>query len=123
MKQDIRRLPDSELELMQIIWDREPPVTRTDIEEALAHPLAPTTILTFLTRLCDKGFLRLERRGKVNYYTPIVTRKAYLAQASRGVLDQLFGGSVAALATSLVDAGVSREDLEELRKMLEEGRL
>lgn len=123
MKQDIRRLPDSELELMQIIWDREPPVTRTDIEEALAHPLAPTTILTFLTRLCDKGFLRLERRGKVNYYTPIVTRKAYLAQASRGVLDQLFGGSVAALATSLVDAGVSKADLEELRKLLEEGRL
>ena len=123
MKQDIRRLPDSELELMQIIWDREPPVTRTDIEEALAHPLAPTTILTFLTRLCDKGFLRLERRGKVNSYTPIVTRKAYLAQASRGVLDQLFGGSVAALATSLVDAGVSKADLEELRKLLEEGRL
>ena len=112
MKQDIRRLPDSELELMQIIWDREPPVTRPEIEEALAktHPLAPTTILTFLTRLCDKGFLKLERRGKVNYYTPIITRKAYLAQASRGVLDQLFGGSVAALATSLVDAGVSRGD-------------
>ena len=125
MKQDIRRLPDSELELMQIIWDREPPVTRPEIEEALAstHPLAPTTILTFLTRLCDKGFLKLERRGEVNYYTPLVTRKAYLAQASRGVLDQLFGGSVAALATSLVDAGVSREELEELRRMLEEGRL
>ena len=31
MKQEIRRLPDSELELMQIIWAQEPPVTRTDI--------------------------------------------------------------------------------------------
>ena len=125
MKQDIRRLPDSELELMQIIWDREPPVTRPEIEETLAktHPLAPTTILTFLTRLCDKGFLAVERRGKVNYYTPLISRRDYLAQASRGVLDRLFGGSVAALATSLVDAGVSREDLEELRKMLEEGQL
>lgn len=29
MKQDIRRLPDSELELMQIIWDREPPVSHS----------------------------------------------------------------------------------------------
>ena len=78
---------------------------------------------SFLTRLRDKGFLKLERRGKVNYYTPLISRKTYLAQASRGVLDQLFGGSVAALATSLVDAGVSREELEELRRMLEEGRL
>lgn len=125
MKEDIRRLPDSELALMQIIWNKEPPVTRSDIEAALDgdHPLAPTTILTFLTRLRDKGFLKLERRGKVNYYTPLISRKTYLAQASRGVLDQLFGGSVAALATSLVDAGVSREELEELRRMLEEGRL
>ena len=125
MKEDIRRLPDSELALMQIIWNKEPPVTRSDIEAALDgdHPLAPTTILTFLTRLRDKGFLNLERRGKVNYYTPLISRKTYLAQASRGVLDQLFGGSVAALATSLVDAGVSREELEELRRMLEEGRL
>ena len=125
MKEDIRRLPDSELALMQIIWRQEPPVTRADIEAALddTHPLAPTTILTFLTRLRDKGFLALERRGKVNYYTPLISEKAYLAQASRGVLDQLFGGSVAALATSLVDAGVSREELEELRRMLEEGRL
>lgn len=125
MKQEIRRLPDSELELMQIIWAQEPPVTRTDIEGALLgeHPLAPTTILTFLTRLCDKGFLVVERRGKVNYYTPLISRRDYLAQASRGVLDRLFGGSVAALATSLVDAGVSREDLEELRKILEEGQL
>lgn len=125
MKQNIRRLPDSELALMQIIWRREPPVTRTDIEEALGpeQSLAPTTILTFLTRLCDKGFLKAERRGKVNYYTPLITEKAYLAQASRGVLDQLFGGSVAALATSLVDAGVSRQELEELRRMLEEGQL
>ena len=42
MKQEIRRLPDSELELMQIIWAQEPPVTRTDIEGALLgeHPLA-----------------------------------------------------------------------------------
>ena len=125
MKQDIRRLPDSELELMQIIWDREPPVTRPEIEETLAktHPLAPTTILTFLTRLCAKGFLSLERRGRVNYYTPLVSRRAYLAAASRGVLDRLYGGSLANFAVALSESGVSREELEQLRRMLEEGTL
>lgn len=42
MDKDIRRLPDSELELMQIIWDLTPPVARQDIEAHLpqGRPLA-----------------------------------------------------------------------------------
>ena len=125
MNKDIRRLPDSELELMQIIWDLEPPLSRQDIEEKLPpdRPLAPTTVLTFLDRLREKGFLRAEKRGKTNYYTPLVSRREYLARESRGVLDRLFGGSVSAFATALVDGGVSREEIEQLRKLLEEGKL
>lgn len=125
MDKDIRRLPDSELELMQIIWDLEPPLSRQDIEERLPpdRPLAPTTVLTFLDRLREKGFLRAEKRGKTNYYTPLVSRREYLARESRGVLDRLFGGSVSAFATALVDGGVSREEIQRLRELLEEGKL
>lgn len=125
MNKDIRRLPDSELELMQIIWDLEPPLSRQDIEEKLPpdRPLAPTTVLTFLDRLREKGFLRAEKRGKTNYYTPLVSRREYLARESRGVLDRLFGGSVSAFATALVDGGVSREEIQRLRELLEEGKL
>lgn len=125
MDKDIRRLPDSELELMQIIWELEPPLSRQDIEEKLPpdRPLAPTTVLTFLDRLREKGFLRAEKRGKTNYYTPLVSRREYLARESRGVLDRLFGGSVSAFATALVDGGVSREEIEQLRALLEEGKL
>ena len=125
MDKDIRRLPDSELELMQIIWDLEPPLSRQDIEERLPpdRPLAPTTVLTFLDRLREKGFLRAEKRGKTNYYTPLISRREYLARESRGVLDRLFGGSVSAFATALVDGGVSREEIQRLRELLEEGKL
>ena len=125
MKQEIRRLPDSELELMQAIWHCEPPVSRSDIEANLSHErkLAPTTVLTFLTRLCEKGFLRVERHGKTNSYIPLISEKAYLAQESRSILNRLYGGSLKAFATSLVDGGISKEELESLREMLEEGSL
>ena len=95
MKQEIRRLPDSELELMQAIWHCESPVSRTDIEAHMSkeRKLAPTTILTFLTRLCEKGFLSVERHGKINCYTPLISEKEYLAQESRSILDRLYGGS------------------------------
>ena len=48
--QTIERLPDAELEVMQAIWDCEPPVSRADIEPLLQrrHPMATTTLLTLL---------------------------------------------------------------------------
>ena len=91
MKRSIRRLPDSELELMQIIWQKEPPVSRTEIEASLKydHALAATTILTLLTRLCEKGFLQIEKQGRANLYTPLISQREYLASESRSLLDKL----------------------------------
>ena len=118
-------LPDGELEIMQIVWQCEPPVSRSIIEETLGRQkrLAPSTILTFLTRLCDRGFLRAERRGRTNLYTPLVSRREYLAKESRRMLDRLYGGSLSAFAVSLCDSGVTKEEVEALRKMLEEDAL
>ena len=121
----IRRIPESELEIMQIIWHEAAPVSRMTIESVLhkTHPLAPTTILTLLTRLCDKGFLSLQKEGRTNLYEPLVSEKEYLAVESRSFLDRLFHGSVAGFATALCDSGVKKEELEELRRLLEKGEL
>ena len=121
----IRRLPESELEIMQIVWSNEPPVSRAAVEDELkeSHKLAPTTILTLLTRLCEKGFLSIEKKGRANYYTPQITQRAYLASESRNILDKLYGGSLSAFATALCDSGVSKEELEQLRDLLERGKL
>ena len=120
-----KRLPDGELSIMQIIWKEEPPVARSTIEQALGDgkQLAPGTIITFLARLCEKGFLSLTRKGRTNYYTPLISEREYLAQESRNILDRLYGGSLASFATALCDSGVSREDIEELKDMLEMGSL
>ena len=115
---EIKRLPESELEIMQIIWDKTTPVSRIK-----THPLAPTTILTLLTRLCEKGFLSLKKEGRTNLYEPLITEKEYLAAESRSFLDRLFHGSVAGFATALCDSGIKREELEELRRLLEKGEL
>ena len=119
----LKRLPESELKIMQIIWRKPAPVSRTTIEHALkdSHPLAPTTILTLLTRLCDKGFLSLKKEGRTNLYYPLVAEKEYLAAESQSFLDRLFGGSVAGFATALCDSGIKKEELEELKKIFEKG--
>ena len=124
-EKDIKRLPESELEIMQIIWNETTPVSRMTIESALnkTHPLAPTTILTLLTRLCENAFLSLQKEGRTNLYEPLISEKEYLAVESRSFLDRLFHGSVAGFATALCDSGIKKEELEELRRLLEKGEL
>ena len=125
MKHSIRRLPDGELLVMQALWQCEIPVSRAELEKKLPpeHPMAQTTLLTLLSRLAEKGFLAVERVGKSNCYTPLVTRDAYLSAQSRRFVDQLFGGSMSLFASALCDSGLSKEDLDQLRRHLEEGTL
>ena len=77
MTHDIRRLPDAELEVMQALWDCDPPASRADIEAILfpKHPMAMTTLLTLLTRLGEKGFLKAEKLGRgKGYYDRYMVR-------------------------------------------------
>lgn len=125
MSTDIRKLPDAELEVMQAIWDCESPVSRAAIDEHLrdSHPMAPTTLLTLLSRLAEKDFLKIEKIGRSARYIPLVSREDYLAAQSRRFLDKLCGGSIPAFAAALCDSGLTREELSELRDLLERGAL
>ena len=125
MQEPIRRLPDSELEVMQALWACEPPTARAEIEARIrAHrPIAQTTVLTLLTRLSEKGFLKIEKVGRSSVYTPLVTRRAYLSAQSRSFVQKLFGGSMPAFAAALCDSGLSRDELAQLRELLERDAL
>jgi len=117
----VHRLPDAELEVMQALWACEPPVSRADLEPILeqSHPMATTTLLTLLTRLEEKGFVKAEKVGRGKRYLPLVSQKEYLAAQSRRFVEKLCGGSMSAFATALCDSGLSKEELEELRDLLE----
>lgn len=116
-----RRLPDLELEVMQAVWDLEPPVYRADVETLMRrrHPMAVTTLLTLLTRLAEKGYLKIEKDGRRSRYLPLVARRDYQTSQSRSFVKQVFGGSIPALASALCDSGLTREELAELRELLE----
>ena len=125
MDKKAMKLPDGELQVMQAVWDCEGPATSGDIQERLVKKrrLAPTTVLTILTRLAQRGFLTVERQGKANLYRPTVTREEYLASQGQRFFRNLCGGSVNALASALCESGLTGEEIEELRRLLEEGRL
>ena len=125
MKAPIRKLPDSELEVMQAVWACTPPVSRADIEQYLQerYPVALTTLLTLLTRLTEKEFLTVEKIGRGKCYTPAVSRQEYLAQQGSRFFHKLCGGNLSTFAAALCDSGLTKEDLAELRALLERGEL
>ena len=61
MKQEPKRLPDAELEVMKALWQAKDPLTRAELEQALAgNGWAGTTLLTLLSRLEGKGYVARE---------------------------------------------------------------
>ena len=117
-----RRLPDAELAVMQAIWSRGGEVSRSDIEGALApHGWSANTVNTYLTRLCDKGFLTSRREGRNNLYTPLVSKDRYLEFESRSVLKRLYGGSLGSFVAALnAEQPLEQREIDELRQFLDD---
>ena len=117
-----KRLPDAELAVMQAVWAQSSEVGRADIEGALtSHGWSANTLNTYLTRLCEKGFLTSRREGRNNLYTPLVSRDRYLEFESRSVLKRLYGGSLGSFVAALnAEQPLEQREIDELRKFLED---
>ena len=123
MKKTINRLPDSELDIMLVLWKYEPPMTRIEIERVVNEKkaLAPTTILSLLTRLEKKNFVKVTKQGKMNLYTPLVSQSDYQANESQNVLEKLYGNSLKKFVTSLYQGKkMSSEEVRDLSNFLKE---
>ena len=115
------RIPDAELEIMMVIWDAGTDVTSDYIMEKLKKDWAKPTLLNLLGRLCDRGFLECTKDGRINIYSSKVKKEEYLELESKNFLKKLHHNSLTSLVASLYSGkGVTKEDLDELRKFIEE---
>jgi predicted transcriptional regulator len=122
MSDKLIRLPDSELEIMKTVWENGGSVTSADVLEKLKgkRDWKPTSVLTFLSRLADKGFVIVERQGKTNRYTALVDERAYMDRESRSLLERFYDNSLTSLVASLYESrSITEEDLRELRSYID----
>ena len=125
-KKELVHLPNSELEIMMAIWEAGKPVSRLEIEEKISEKnwQAPT-VLKFLSRLTEKGFLKCEKPegGKTNLYTPLVSEEEYLEFESNSVLGKFCGRSVKSLVANLYENNtINDSELDELQKFIDEAK-
>ncbi|HHL72344.1 MAG TPA: BlaI/MecI/CopY family transcriptional regulator [Bacteroidetes bacterium] len=116
------KLAPAEAEIMDGIWEMEPPVTVREVHSKL-YPngeKALTTVQTMMNILADKGFLSRKKTGMVNFYTPKLSREQAAQMEARSLVSRLFHGSFGALAAHLINSGsLSKEELRELKTLID----
>ncbi|MCD7819366.1 MAG: BlaI/MecI/CopY family transcriptional regulator [Lachnospiraceae bacterium] len=121
----MQSLTSKETRVMKCLWDSEEKITSSEItrraNERYGSDWKLTTVSTFLTHLVNKGFLKLERNGKVYTYEILISEEEYLQYEMGRMADFWAGGTSGKLIAALKRGKkVSSEDLKGLREMIDE---
>lgn len=123
MSNTLKKLGEAELEIMQVIWGSESPVTSNYILKELQgqRNWQLSTLMTSLSRMCDKGFVTCDRSTGINLYTPIVSEDDYKTGESKNFLKRLYNNSIQNMVATLYGNKVLEDsDMAELRNYLDE---
>jgi len=124
MPRQLPPLSDAQMEIMQLVWDTSE-TTVSEIWQALAErrPVARNTVLTVMDRLERRGWLKKRSVGKTNLYRAAVSRQSTLGSVVQRLVDTTFAGSADSLVLALLEGrGVSDEEADRIRRMLDEAR-
>jgi predicted transcriptional regulator len=123
MFKETNRLPDAELEIMKVIWELPAPISTLQIMDKLENKgWHISTVLKLISRLIERSFVKSEKDGRFNLYTPLVKEEEYLEMESASFLERLHGNSFQSLVAALYNAkSISKKDLDEIAKIIENG--
>jgi len=122
MKKPERKLTDTELEIMHVVWELDGGTVR-QVHELLnkQRPLAYTTVMTMMNILEEKGHLTRRKEGRAYHYEPVRPKNQVISGMVDDFVGRVFEGSAAPLVVSLVkDKKISKKDLDEIARMIRE---
>lgn len=122
MSNTLKKLGEAELEIMQVIWDSDSPVTSNYILKELQgqRNWQLSTLMTSLSRLSDKGFVACDRSTGTNLYSPVISEDDYKTGESRNFLKRLYNNSIQNMVATLYgNKALGDSDMEELRNYLD----
>ena len=109
-----------ELEILKALW-RQAPATVRQVREALtpARELAYTSVMTVMTIMAKKGYLKRVRQGGGYVYTPAVGEREMAGRMLGDVLDRVFDGSAASLLVNLLETNeIDAAELDRIRGLI-----
>lgn len=120
----IPRPTETELELLRILWEKEPATVR-DIYDTLnqERPSGYTTVLKLLQIMTAKGLVVRDEANRAHVYRAAISQDAMQSKILRDLSMRLFSGSAAQLALhALAMEPASQNELDEIRELIERNR-
>lgn len=123
---NFQKLSETEMEVMQIIWKSDHPITSSELLDIFAQEKGKEwkgqTIATFLARLVEKGVLiSTKKQGRTNIYSPRITAEEYRSKEAKSLLETLYDGSVKNFLATLYDGKkLTKDEVTELKSWFAE---
>jgi len=112
----------AELEILNILWEKEP-LRVKDVHEQLTRTkeVGYTTALKIMQNMTVKGLLRREPNGKNHLYYPVYKKEETRSQLLDRFLKSTFSGSASSLVMSLLgNTKASESELKEIKIIVEQ---
>lgn len=123
-KTSIERLPDSELNVMKVIWNSTEAIGTGKIIEVLIEEKnwSRSTIQVLLSRLEERGFIECQKTGRLKYYLPLIREEDYCSKETKTFIEHFYNNSYKKLIASLVqDNTLSEEDIDDIINIIKKG--
>jgi len=115
-------LGSAELDVLKALWDLGPATVRQVMARLhdRGRRVAYTTVLTFLTRLEQKGHVRSDKSGLAYVYRAKLSRQRVSRSRLRSLIQQLYDGAAGPLVMQLVqDERLTPEEIDALQRLIE----
>jgi predicted transcriptional regulator len=123
---ELQKMSNSEFEIMQIIWQSGNEITVGVLLSklcGLGKSWKSSTVVTFLSRLVEKGMLTATKDGRTNIYAAAVSEEELRKYETQTFIKKIYDGNAKELVASLLkQESLTPEDIDELRIYWQKGR-
>ena len=124
IKMNFIGLSDSELEVMEVLWKKDEPMTFGELLNYFnihtEKSWKKQTLNTFLFRMQQKNLVQIIVEGKHKLYIPALTKEEYLLKESKAFLNKNYQGSIVKMIAAFNGSEeLEKDEIDRLKQLLE----
>ncbi len=116
-------ISETELEVLRALWEHGPGTVR-DLDSLLRarrKRWAYTTVLTLLRRLCEKGYVKANKRGVAHVFRATISRERLVERRLADLASELCDGDTSPIVHALVKGRrFTSDEIQEFRELLDD---
>lgn len=111
--------------VMKIVWDSKEDISTSEIIEQLKvkynKNYARTTVVTFIQRLIEKGYVTRYKKGRASFIHPIKDLTQHQQKIVQEIDDLWFDGNAESFFSELCNVRkLTKEEVNDIRRALDE---